>query len=170
MLPFCERTVSVSRSKYLPSMNRGISIPKEPKTIGEFLRKRRLELGIFQSEAALKLGVSTVTLSRWECGKVYPTWPQQPSVTAYLGHNPFTDPALGKPKGNESQRVAFLGSGESQNLGQQIVSHCLKMRKTIRKFAEEAGISSKTIWNWKTGRRQPSRAAHKRIAELLAAQ
>src|SRR5437879_702492 len=76
MLPCCDRTINVPRAKYLPSRNRGIPIPKEPTTIGGHLRRRRLQLGIFQSEAAKRLGVSMVTLSRWECDKVYPTWPQ----------------------------------------------------------------------------------------------
>jgi hypothetical protein len=110
MLLFCERTISVSRSKYLPSHNRGIPVPKKPKTIGEFLRKRRLELGLRQSEAARRLGISTVTLSRWECDKVYPTWTQQPGVVTYLGPDPFINPVLGSPKSNETKAVAFLTS------------------------------------------------------------
>jgi DNA-binding XRE family transcriptional regulator len=65
-------------------------------------------LKIHQAEAARILKVSSVTLSRWECDKVYPTWPHQPSVIAYLGYDPFTNPALGRPKGNETPFVAFL--------------------------------------------------------------
>jgi DNA-binding transcriptional regulator YiaG len=85
MLPFCERTVTISRADYLPSSNRGIQVPKEPKTIGQHLKKRRLQLRIFQTQAARRLKVSTVTLSRWECDNVYPTWPHQPAVIIYLG-------------------------------------------------------------------------------------
>jgi hypothetical protein len=136
MLPFYERVVSVSRAKYLPSRNRGIPVPKEPKTIGEYLRKRRLELGIFQSKASWILGVSTVTLSRWECDKVYPTWPKQPAVTAYLGFNSFTNPALGSPKGNEPHGVAFLSPEAPANIGQAIISHGIKARKTRQQFAK----------------------------------
>ena len=36
------------------------------------------------------LGVSTVSLSRWECDKVFPTALHHPQILAYLGHNPFT--------------------------------------------------------------------------------
>lgn len=167
MLPFCERVVSAPRAKYLPLQNRGIPVPREPKTIGEHLRKRRLELAIFQSQAARRLRVSTVTLSRWECDKVYPTWPQQPAVIAYLGFDPFNDPALGSPKSNETKDVAFLTHETHPNFGQIIIRHCIKMRKTRRQFAKELGLSPKTIWNWKTGRRHPSTALGKRIVALL---
>lgn len=77
MLPLSDRMVCRPRSRYLHSHNRGIPVPKEPTTIGQHLRKRRLQLRIHQSEAARMLKVSTVTLSRWECDKVYPTWAQR---------------------------------------------------------------------------------------------
>jgi transcriptional regulator with XRE-family HTH domain len=88
-LPFCDRVVSVSRDKYLPSHNRGIPVPKEPTTIGGHLRRRRLRLKIFQPEAARRVGVSTVSLSRWECDKVFPTNPHHAKISAYLGYDPF---------------------------------------------------------------------------------
>jgi len=47
-------------------------------------------------------------LSLWECGRVYPAWPQQPAVIAYPGYDPFTDSELGMPNGNETVGVAFL--------------------------------------------------------------
>jgi hypothetical protein len=53
MLPCYERTVRISRDKYLSSRNRGIQVPKEPTTIGGHLGRRRLQLKIFQPEAAL---------------------------------------------------------------------------------------------------------------------
>ena len=93
MLPFSERTVSISRDKYLPATNRGIQVPKEPTTVGGHLRRRRLQLKIFQPEAARRLGVSLVTLSRWECDKMFPTTPHQRQILKYLGYNPFTSTA-----------------------------------------------------------------------------
>ena len=85
MLPISDRVLRIARDKYLPSHNRGIQVPKQPTTIGGHLRRRRLQLRIFQSEAARKLGVSTVSLSKWERDKVYPTWPHQPRIVEYPG-------------------------------------------------------------------------------------
>src|ERR1019366_52818 len=46
MLPLYERSMRISRDKYLPSCNRGIQVPKKPTTIGGHLRRRRLQLKI----------------------------------------------------------------------------------------------------------------------------
>jgi transcriptional regulator with XRE-family HTH domain len=168
MLPFCDRHVCIPRCRYLPSHNRGIPVPKQPETIGGHLRRRRLQLKILQREAARRLGVSTVSLSRWERDAVYPTWPMQPRIKDYLGYDPFTDPALGHPGGNKPPRVAFLSSSSHINIGQRIVAECIKARRTRKEFAQNLGISPKTIWNWSVARRKPSRAVLQRIAKLVA--
>ena len=93
MLPLYERSIRIARDKYLPSHNRGIQIPKEPTTVGGHLRRRRLQLKIFQPKAARRLGVSTVSLSRWECDKVFPTAPHHAQIVEYLGFNPFNNGA-----------------------------------------------------------------------------
>ena len=154
MLPFSDRVWSLPRSRYLPAQNRGIVVPKDPSTIGGHLRRRRLELRIHQSEAAQRMGVSTVTLSRWECDKVYPTWAQQTRVSAYLGYDPFIDPTLGRPKGNETIDVASLSSKGPITAGQQIIRYRLKQKKTRKQFAEELGVNVKTLLDWETDRRR----------------
>jgi len=92
-LPFCESRICIPRDKYLPSHIRRIPVPKHPTTIGGHLRRRRLQLKIYQPEAARLLRVSTVTLSRWECDKVAPTPPYYPGIASYLGFDPFTKEA-----------------------------------------------------------------------------
>ena len=166
MLPYCERVASIPRAKYLPSHIRGIPVPTEPKTIGEHLRKRRLALRLLQRESSVKLGVSTVTLSRWECNKVYPTWRQQPTIACYLGFDPFTDPTLGRPRANETPNVAFLSPVAPNNIGQIIMQYATVNRKTREQVAQELGLSVKTIWNWFTGRRRPSKALRQHIESL----
>ena len=91
-MPFCESRICIPRDKYLPSHIRRIPVPKRPTTIGGHLRRRRLQLKIYQPEAARLLQVSTVTLSRWECDKVAPTPPYYRPIAAYLGFDPFTKP------------------------------------------------------------------------------
>jgi DNA-binding XRE family transcriptional regulator len=150
MLPFYERVVSVSRKDVAPVWTRSFPIAKEPRTLGQHLKKKRFLAGIRQSEAALKLGVSNRTLSLWETDRVYPTWAFQPRLTAYLGYDPFSDPTLGRPKGNETSCVAFLSPDAPVTLGQKIKQHRLKLRKTRKQLALELGISVKTLWGWET--------------------
>jgi transcriptional regulator with XRE-family HTH domain len=166
MLPLCDRVIHVSRDKYLPAYNRKIPVPRHPTTIGGHLRKRRLQLKLFQSEAARKLGVSTRTLSLWECDRIYPTWHCQLRIRDYLGHDPFTDPTLGRPTGNETKHVAFLAPGTSGRVGDRIRSWRLQRRKSRKQLAQEMGISPKTLWNWEHHRRQPSQSMRKALESL----
>jgi hypothetical protein len=89
MLPLYDRILHVSRDNYLPSHNRGIQVPKNPTTIGGHLRRRRLQFRIFQPEASRRLKVSAVSLSRWECDKVFPNAPHHSRIVAYLGYDPL---------------------------------------------------------------------------------
>ena len=93
-----------------------------------------------------------MTLSRWECDRVYPTWPQQARVIAYLGYNPFVSPELGRPRGNETIGVAFLASSGPMSLGQQITQRRLELKKTRKECAREMGVCVKTLWGWEHAR------------------
>ena len=88
---FYHRSIRVVRASRAPLAIRGIPIPKSPLTIGGHLRRRRAELRLGQSQASYSLGVSTVTLSRWECDKVYPIAPYHPRIAEYLGYDPFKE-------------------------------------------------------------------------------
>jgi len=167
MLPFCDRTVSVARKDVAPVWSRSFPVSKEPKTIGEHLRKRRFDLGIRQSQAARQLRVSQRTLCLWEKDKVYPTWGFQPRLALYLGCNPFINPALGGPKGNESSRVAILAQTGPLTIGQRIKKRRVEMRKNRNGCAKELRVSVKSLWGWETGRWEPCDAHLKRVIAFL---
>jgi transcriptional regulator with XRE-family HTH domain len=44
----------------------------EPQTLGEHIKKRRLELGFSQKEVGEMLGVTSFTVLNWEKGKTEP--------------------------------------------------------------------------------------------------
>ncbi|HEU0009736.1 MAG TPA: hypothetical protein VFT34_07970, partial [Verrucomicrobiae bacterium] len=54
------------------------------------------------------------------------SWPHQPSLVEYLGYDPFTNPALGRPKGNETPSVALLAP--SADISQQIMKRRLELK------------------------------------------
>jgi hypothetical protein len=58
----------------------------------------------------------------------------------------FTDPALGRPGGNESPFVAILASEAATGIGQQILKKRIQMKKTRKESAKELGVSVKTLW------------------------
>jgi DNA-binding XRE family transcriptional regulator len=98
---------------------------------------------------------------------VHPAWAFQPRLTAYLGYDPFTNPTLGSPKGNEPSCVAFLSKNAPVTLGQKMKQNRLKLRKTRKQMALELGISIKTLWGWETDRWQPTSVLARRVALIL---
>jgi len=46
--------------------------PVNPQTIGEKIRKKRMDLGLFQKEVAEIIGVNEQTINNWETGKFSP--------------------------------------------------------------------------------------------------
>ena len=59
--------------------------PKEPKTLGERIRKARMDHGLTMKALASTLGIATMTVSRWELGKTKPTGPSLEVVRKVLG-------------------------------------------------------------------------------------
>ena len=166
MLPLCERRLKLPRTDVAPVWTRSWPITKEPTTLGQHLKKKRFQAGLRQAQIARKLGVSSRTLSLWECDRIYPAWGFQPRLIAYLGYDPFTETGLKTPKGNETNGVAFLSPDAPVSIGQKIRYFRFKSRKTRLQLAAEWGISPKTLWGWETDQRKPSSLLKRRIEEL----
>ena len=156
----------MSRDKYLPHHNRGIPVPKEPTSIGGHLRKRRLQLKIHQSEAARRLKVSTVTLSLWECDKVYPVWKHHAEIIQYLGCDPFPSCGLHDPYGNEPPFVAILSPTA---LGSRLRHRRLELKLTLTDCAQKLGVSIKTLRAWETGKHRPCRKQTESLLRFVGA-
>jgi len=59
-----------------------------PTTLMEYVRKRRSEKGLNQSQAAKQIGASLWRLSKWERGAVSPNPTNRAKVVAWLGSDP----------------------------------------------------------------------------------
>jgi DNA-binding XRE family transcriptional regulator len=46
--------------------------PKKPKSLGERIKKKRMDMGLFQKDVAKIIGVSTDTIINWEKGRTKP--------------------------------------------------------------------------------------------------
>jgi transcriptional regulator with XRE-family HTH domain len=64
----------------------------EPHTLGQHLRKRRLELRLTQKQAADRLEVKPWTVLNWEKGHTEPPIEFIPSIVRFLGYDPFPTP------------------------------------------------------------------------------
>jgi transcriptional regulator with XRE-family HTH domain len=65
---------------------------EEPKTLGDHLRKRRIDLGLLQREVAARVGVTVETVLGWELRAREPAISRWPAVLAFLGYDPCPEP------------------------------------------------------------------------------
>jgi transcriptional regulator with XRE-family HTH domain len=62
---------------------------EHPTSLGEHLKKRRLELGLFQKEVARRLGVSHFGYLGWELDRSKPVARSAPAIINFLGYDPW---------------------------------------------------------------------------------
>ena len=127
-------TTKRQRTPQGPYFKRITGYPENPFTIGEFLRKRRLDLGLRQKAVAKIIGCNQMTVVNWEKGHTQPRINHMAGVTRFLGFNPV-------PKG--------------ETLAQRIANHRRAHGITQQEFAEQLGIDPSTLARWERGEREP---------------
>jgi transcriptional regulator with XRE-family HTH domain len=124
-------------------------IPKElqfePQTIGEHLRRRRIELGLYQKDVAKRIGVTSSTIWNWEH-----EWSIElrymPRVIEFLGYNPVPCP---------------------EDLLERLTWFKLANGLTFEDLGTMMGRSSEQLADWLSGRRNPCRRNRKEIEKFL---
>jgi transcriptional regulator with XRE-family HTH domain len=120
--------------------------PKYPKELkkGYYIRKRRLELGIFQREVAERIGVDKDTICLWEANESSPFARYVPRIIQFLGYDPWPTPKT------ISERL--IGARK-----------CLGL--TQRAMAKRLRVDPTTLGFWERGERRPS----KKLLEMIEA-
>jgi len=80
-LPFCYLTLLAKK----PTSG---AYPKKLVTLGNHLRKRRLDLGLLQKDVAVLIGVDTNTITIWEKNRGGPKLKFVPRIIDFLGYEP----------------------------------------------------------------------------------
>ena len=109
--------------------------PVSPRTIGEQLRKARMDRSLRQRDVANQIGVDLGTLWNWENGRSEPALRNSPMIIRFLG---FTPMETGSPFPDRIKRFRRL-AGASQ-----------------ARLAERLGVNESTVWSWEKGHRVPS--------------
>ncbi len=139
-MPCCRWTLKSSKPQ-------SAQYPRELKTIGDHLRKRRLDLGLLQREVAERIGVDECTVCNWEGRRNVPELRFMPRIIEFLSYAPY-DPTVPLSKRLLNCRT------------------CLGLSQ--RRMAKILGTDPKAIWEWETERRFPSRRSEQRIRRFLA--
>ena len=103
-----------------PFMNVLISVPKPPlegypeqlETIGNHIRKKRMDDGLYQREVAEIIGVSAAVVELWEIRGHEPDPKSWPGVIAFLGYDPCPKPITPAEKIKAARRLLGLTQKE----------------------------------------------------------
>jgi len=138
-LPFCHVTLKGQRP--LPS-----TYPPHLKTLGDHLRKQRLDLGLLQKEVAKELGVSKSTITSWERKRAAPALWQIPRIIVFLRNSPL-------PQASIAEQLVML----RKHLG---ISQ--------KRLAWTLGIDPGTLARWEAGSNTPNPAVMAYLEKLSA--
>jgi len=130
-LPFCHITLKAQKP-LIPQY------PTEIKTLGDHLRKRRLDLKLFQREAAEIIGVSKSGYENWETNRLNPMFWYYPKIIEFLGYLPFKTNGL--------------------STGEKIVLYRKSKGISQFNFARQLGIDPSTLARWEKGRGKPRKS------------
>jgi transcriptional regulator with XRE-family HTH domain len=125
--------------------------PRELQTLGDHVKKVRLDRGLVQEQVARELGVSVGTVQNWETDHTRVATRSMPQVVAFLGYDPDEE-------------------SESDHLGERI--RALRERQGLSQVALAAklGLNASTVVAWERGRvRKHFAKVRGRFEEFLAA-
>jgi transcriptional regulator with XRE-family HTH domain len=136
-LPTCQITLKADRPK---------PYPKELNTLGDHLKKKRLDLGLLRKEAAQIIGVNPTTIRNWEINRFAPKIRYIPRIIDFLGHYPY------RPS--------------------QSFPDWLRRCRTVAGFSQEklAGllrVDESTVVGWEQGRHRPTKRNQLKIQKFF---
>ena len=97
-LPFCHLQIQAMRCSYPHLWKCAQTVSMQPKTLGEHIRKRRIEKHLLQAELAKLLGVDRVSVQNWERGIHEPNSKIIGKIIGFLGYNPEPKPKQVTPQ------------------------------------------------------------------------
>ena len=138
-LPFCHVKLKAPRpsSKY----------PKTLETLGDHIKARRLEVGLFQRQVADELGTDETTLFRWERNTARPQIRYFPLILKFLGYDPFPT---------------------SETLADKLRAARRRRGLTQTAFAKRLGVDPTTLRKWERGRARPNSRSLKIVKKLVS--
>jgi|SRR5437762_11650564 len=123
-MPFCRLRLKAKRTDS--------RLPRELKTLGDHIRKKRIEGGLLQREVADLLGADPQSVNAWERNYRQPVLRRLPAITEFLGYDPNVVP-------------------DRAPLGRRIAARRRAMGLSQRELAHRLGIDEGTVGPWERG-------------------
>ena len=141
-MPFCH--VHLRGQRPLPP-----AYPRQLRTLGDHLRKRRLDLGLLQKDVARQLGANADTVKNWEVGHTDPALWFVPRIIRFLGY------------------VSFDTTRDSSPLADRLKAYRRLHGVSQKQLATRFGVDPSTILQWEHGKSRPNDTHAERLAALL---
>lgn len=109
---------------------RSLGFAAQPKTLGEHLKKRRLEQELTQAEVGKTLATDEWTVGNWEKDKTFPAVRYFPAIFRFLGYDPFPKPTT---------------------LPEQLLARRRSLGLSMKKAAKKIGVDEGTFSKWECG-------------------
>ena len=139
-LPFCKVTLKAKKPI-------SVSYPKILNTLGDHIRKRRLDLKLLQKEVAKIIGISKVSIFNWENNRISPSIYFIPKIIKFLGYYPYDSKA--KTLGEKIKTYRFI-----LGLGQKQIANLLD-------------IDVSTIGHWERGKNKPQKKYLEKLTKFF---
>ena len=123
------------------------SYPRQLKSLGDHIRKQRLDLGLLQTDVAHEFGVDEMTVCNWEINRTSPQLRFITKIIAFLGYRPY-DTRCG-------------------TLGKRIIA-CRRLTGLSQKeLACRLSVDPSTLGRWERERGCPSERHQERLLASL---
>lgn len=140
-MPICHVTLSATKP-------RDRAYPAELNTIGDHLRKRRLDLGLLQREVAERIGVTNCTIQYWETNLVAPALRFRPRIASFLGYD-------------------VCSVSEPESVAEKLRARRERFGLSRKKLAALLGLDPSSVAGWETDKHRPTKMSLALIDTIL---
>ena len=117
-----------------------------PKTLGDHIRRRRIDLKMLQREVGQHIGVHCLSMTNWELNRTTPELKHIPAIIAFLGYDPLPRPTT---------------------LAERLVQHRRSRGWSQKRLAAELDVDPTTLARWERGERSPIAEHGQRVERLI---
>jgi transcriptional regulator with XRE-family HTH domain len=119
LVPVCLKALNKKESNF------------EPRTLGEQIKKRRIELKLTLKEAGKMLGTDERSIISWEKGRTVPKVYRLPAFIRFLGYTPLPEP---------------------RTIAERLVARRLERGWSRKVASRHLGIDESTLRDWEHGK------------------
>jgi transcriptional regulator with XRE-family HTH domain len=119
---------------------------REPKTLGQHLKKRRLESSLLQRDLRERFKLENETYANWEKDRCYPAMKHWPGIIEFLGFDPNPEPST---------------------FGERLIAYRRRKGLSRKILAATLAVDEGTLWRWEIGRRKPENQKHVDVIRRL---